>query len=319
MLPEHKVWAVISAITDAQGISPSGGLLRIVQSDLDEYINLEEARSIFQLLATEIKVIELVTEADESNGEAFEVRIPDEELFKNAYDNIHYKFFGSVEKLLGENFFAVMDVAQDIHEQLQMIKSNRIQIPAVRTVVRYQILMPFNAVNYHERYAGLRARALNYLTENGCVLNFEVHHGMFVWESYFTVDIDRMGFSKFFEHLLEVYPKKVQSSSKTEESDSSTEPSSSQQFYFDQGVLHRDGASGVEVFAENTLEHTVLIAAFKTDFGERIDNATHPIDCGWEKLYDTARRINSKVAKRFGARDFFKIDSKNKFIERSVK
>lgn len=319
MPPEHKIWAVVSAITDARDISPKNGLLRVPQSELEEYISLEESKSIFQLLATDAKVIDLVTEADESNGGVFEVRIPDESAFKNAYDNVHYKFFGSVEKLSGENFFAVMDVAQDIQEQLEVVNSNNIRIPAVRMIVRYQILMPFNAVNYHERYAGLRGQALNYLRNNGCIESFQVQREMFVWESSFMVDVDRMEFTKFFKHLLEVYPRKVKSDAKDDDSKESSDDASGQEFHFDQGVLHRDGASGVEIFAEDTLEHTALTAAFSRPVGERIDNATHPIDCGWDKLYDAARRINSKVGKKFGVRDFFQIDHKNKYIQRNIK
>jgi hypothetical protein len=212
-----------------------------------------------------------------------------------------------------------MEAAQNIHEQLEVTRSNEIVIPAMPLVIGHRSLMPFNQSDYHDRYIRLRGQALRYMVENGYLKSAEINRAMFAWEATFSVEVDRREFTKFFQRLLEVYPLKVKSDEAESEASSDGAPSAEQEFHFDQGVLHRDGSSGVEIFPEKTLEYTVMFAAFQTKFGERIDNATHPIECGWDALYDGARRINTKVAQRFGVKDFFKIDHKNKFIQRNIK
>ncbi|MBM3204533.1 hypothetical protein FJZ48_00945 [Candidatus Uhrbacteria bacterium] len=92
------------------------------------------------------------------------------------------------------------------------------------------------------------------------------------------------------------------------------------EFVFNQGVLFRHGNTVVEKFDENTFEHELLLIAFKFPFGEQIDTMIDDfVDREWRTIYDAARRINDKVMARFGISDFFKIDYKNKFIERNAK
>lgn len=320
MPPEHKFWAVISAIADASDIAPTGNTLRIPFKDLEEYVTSDEAVNICQMLADgEMKCIQIISPPTVENGMSLEVAVIDEEAFKRAFDAAHYSFFGTVEKLTGDHLFAVMEAAQNIHEQLEMTRSNEIVIPAMPLVISHRSLMPFNQSNYHDRYIRLRGQALRYMVENGYLKSAEINRAMFAWEASFSIEVDRREFTKFFKRLLEIYHLRVKNGDSDGESSDDTAGKGEPEFHFDQGVLHRDGSNGVEIFPEKTLEHTVMIAAFQTKFGERIDNATHPIECGWDKLYDAARRINTKISQRFGVKDFFKIDHKNKFIQRNVK
>jgi hypothetical protein len=239
MPPEHKFWAVISAIADASDIASTGSTLRIPFKDLEEYVTADETVNICQMLAEdEAKAIRIVSGPTTENGMTLEVVILDDEAFKRAFDAAHYAFFGTLEKLTGDHFLAIMEAAQNIHEQLEVTRSNEIVIPAMPLVIGHRSLMPFNQSDYHDRYIRLRGQALRYMVENGYLKSAEINRAMFAWEATFSVEVDRREFTKFFQRLLEVYPLKVKSDEAESEASSDGAPSAEQEFHFDQqGVL----------------------------------------------------------------------------------
>jgi len=146
--------------------------------------------------------------------------------------------------------------------------------------------------------------AFDYLMQSGCVHLLEGNR----------VSVYRHVFNDLYERVRDAKEsrKQVHSSEISKSRDLGD-------FYFDQGVLFRHGNSGVEKFRESSIEHLILVVAFKEPFGERIDSATHPIECSWESLYQAARRINEKVQERFGVPDFFAVDFGGKHIRRNVR
>ncbi len=93
------------------------------------------------------------------------------------------------------------------------------------------------------------------------------------------------------------------------------------QFYFSDGILHRDGFSGVLKFKENTLEYNLLAVAFENPIGKRLDTAVRSIDAtDFKVLADTARRINEKNKMAFNLdSDFFLIENDKKAVYRAIK
>jgi len=326
MRSEHKIWTVIQAIVDASDITPSGQSMEILPSTLEEFINATEARQIIHKLAKDEKIIEIEHDPHDIgslrlgavDNNAYLIRIPDTEVFQAYYDKAHFKFFGSLEKLTGEKFLAIADVAQDISEKLSMSSSNEVFIPIHRDIIRYNILCPGLSPNLMDRYCSLRMEATRYLKENGHIVDFSVTKEN--WDSTITIQVNRMGFFKFYRQLLEIFPKKVESKKSEKGTPRLDEKTCDGVFRFNNGVLYRDGFDNVLKFGENLLEYNLLQIAFEKEVEERIDLATEGVDfSGWKQLNDTARRLNKKIAETFHFDNFFIIENQDKHVQRSTK
>lgn len=94
---------------------------------------------------------------------------------------------------------------------------------------------------------------------------------------------------------------------------------SSPKFRFNQGVLFRDCCNEVLLITgERTQEYTLLSVAMSLPIMERIDATTESVELSWRELYDTARRLNSKIKQTFKIDNFFQIDFENKYLHRAV-
>lgn len=318
MPPEHKIWAVVDAIQETMAIGPKGSILEIDPKGLQKYLSLAEIRQIFEKLAKDEDAIDLVHLPGRAEIEGLflgdqktiSFRIKNDESFRAIYAKAHAQFFGGPEKMSGENFFAVMDVTQDIHEELEMSGANEVTIPIKRDIIRYSILYPGHSPNMMDRYCRLRMKAVRYLKEKGHIKDYDVTREN--WDSTITISLDRLTFARFFKRLMDVYPEKVKSGK--------DEPVVEQHgvFRFSEGILRRDGTDAIEKFGENSHEHSVLRVAFDNPLKTRIDNATPGIEMGWDTLYDTARRLNKKIEGKFGVNGFFRTEFKDKYIERTV-
>lgn len=316
MPPEHKIWAVVNAIQEAMAIGPKGSILEIDPKELQKYLSLAEIRQIFEKLAKDDDVIELVhlPGGVEIEGlflgdqKTISFRIKNDESFRAFYSKVHAQFFGGPEKMSGDNFLAVMDVTRDIHEELEMSSASEVTIPIKRDIIRFSILYPSHSPNMMDRYCRLRMKAVKYLKENGHIKDYDVTREN--WDSTISISLDRLDFTKFFKRLLNVYPTKMKPD------DEKTAAGIPGQFRFSEAILRRDGVDAIEKFAEDSHEHSVMKTAFSSPIGTRIDNATDGIEMDWRKLYDTANRLNDKIERKFGVKGFFKIEFKDKYIER---
>ena len=185
------------------------------------------------------------------------------------------------EKLSKANLTALLDLANLINAKLEMTQESDISC-AVQPEAQ---------------------PAFDYLKQSGCVYPLDGDH----------VSVYRNVFNDLYERI------RIASGLHGQEPSETRELRGVEDFCFDQGVLFRHGNSGVEKFRESSLEHLILVVAFKEPFGERIDSASHPIECSWESLYQATRRINEKVQERYGVPDFFAIDFGGKHIRRNVR
>ena len=186
------------------------------------------------------------------------------------------------EKLSDMNLTALLDLMDQMKAKLEMTQESEISCsiqPEAQT-------------------------AFDYLMQSGCVHLLKGSR-VSIYRHVFNDLYERVRAAK--ESREQVHPSEI------------SEPRDFGAFCFDQGVLFRHGNSGVEKFRESSLEHLILVVAFKEPFGERIDSATHPIECSWESLYQATRRINEKVQERYGVPDFFTIDFGGKHIRRNVR
>lgn len=229
MNPEHKIWAILQVLVEASELAPKGHDLIIDPKSLEEYMNLTEAKQILRKFAEEEKIIEITFDPNsfteiclDGDPYAFHIRITDESKFKEFYNKAHFKFFGSLEKLTGEKFLAISDVAQDIFEKLSTSPSNEIYIPIYRDIIRYNILCPARSPNLMDRYCNLRMEATKYLKENGHIENYSVTREN--WNSTITIIVDRLNFTKFYNRLIEIYPKKIKHNKEKKEDNNENTP-----------------------------------------------------------------------------------------------
>lgn len=104
-----------------------------------------------------------------------------------------------------------------------------------------------------------------------------------------------------------------------EKSPDQKEKTGQQKFRFSNGVLFRDSVDNtLAVKNENTQEYRLLKLALSLPIGERIDAVSDGLEMSFRQIYDTAMRLNEKINKIFGVKDFFVIDSQNKHVIRSV-
>jgi hypothetical protein len=93
-----------------------------------------------------------------------------------------------------EIFFAVLDVALDINNELLVgnptTDTDFIYIEGTRTLVRYPVLYPGQSVGAMYRYVELRKKGLQFLQKHNYILNFEFHKlGMAGFEGRFAIDV----------------------------------------------------------------------------------------------------------------------------------
>ncbi|MBU0533193.1 MAG: hypothetical protein KJ887_00130 [Candidatus Omnitrophica bacterium] len=81
-----------------------------------------------------------------------------------------------IKNIEANNFLAIYDVLLDINEEAS-ISPNRIDIPIMRSVVRFEQLFPADGINFRDEYCSKRWKALNFLKEKNLIADFEVNKG----------------------------------------------------------------------------------------------------------------------------------------------
>jgi hypothetical protein len=89
-----------------------------------------------------------------------------------------------------ERFYSVLDVALDIRGELDF-HVDSIEIPLIRSVVRYEALMPGDGINMRDRYCELRWKASEFLEAEGYLRHVDYIHtyGLHRWENRIQVEV----------------------------------------------------------------------------------------------------------------------------------
>ncbi len=212
------------------------------------------------------------------------------------------------------NFLSVCDVVMDIQENLQMSNSNVVNIPFIRNIIRFQILLPAKAANLMDDYYGYRIGAVVYLKGVGAIEHYELRKDI-SWGGDMQIAVNRKDFDKFYKKLASVYQKRVVEPQKRQAQESTKVP----KFRFSEGILFRDFEDSVLKFLdEKDKEFALISTAMSLPVGERIDAANRNIEMEPRTLYDTARRLNEKIKETFNIDKFFENDFTNKYVKRLV-
>lgn len=213
--PEEQIWAVAEAIANSREIAPSGEALLLNPKQFSKVMNEVQLKQILHRLERDDKVIEIKSRPTdlllaEEDG-CYALTIPNYEKFREFLNRAHSRHFGALNKLAGDNFLAVCDVAMDICAELQLSKEGTVHIPIVPSIVRFTSLCPAKSVNLLDRYGDFRMKALSYMKERQYILSFELQRDMYIsrWEQEISVSVDRFNFEKFYKKLGDVYEIRV--------------------------------------------------------------------------------------------------------------
>jgi hypothetical protein len=210
MTPEGKIWTILKKIDDALTITPSDGLVSVDAKELEKLISREDHEQIFEKLVKDYKILKIQKKPDYKKEFKYKFKITNAEEFRKVLNDAHIKHFGSLEMLVGDNFLAVVDVAGDIMNELQMTTGNKVTIPIIPSMIRFPTLLPAKAPNLIDRYWKFRWNAFEYLANNKAIINAKLHRDeIYPLESPVEVNLDRIKFTKFYEKLLKVYHKRV--------------------------------------------------------------------------------------------------------------
>ena len=106
---------------------------------------------------------------------------------------------GWVDELTEENFYAIYDVALDIHADLQLGQPP--DIPMVPSLIRFPILMPADGINMRDRYGNLRWKAMKFLESKGVIQRIDIQQHGHRWEARAELKVDTESFKETFATL----------------------------------------------------------------------------------------------------------------------
>jgi len=103
------------------------------------------------------------------------------------------------KELTEENFFAVYDVALDIHADLQL--GQQPNIPMVPSLVKFRLLMPADGINMRDRYGNLRWKAMKFLEEKGVIRKIDLMQSGHRWQNRAKLQVNADIFKEVFASL----------------------------------------------------------------------------------------------------------------------
>ncbi len=219
---EEKIWLVVEAIANGFEIAPTGRPILINPESIGKVSSIDLGQ-ILQKLAMDKKLIEIISnptdiKLDETNG-CYSIRILNEIEFRNFLNITHSRHFGAINKMAGDNFLAVCDVAMDICSELQIISEQVVSIPIVPSIIKFSSLCPAKSVGLLDRYGDFRMKALAYMREREHIMDYQIVEDMMVgrWDREVNVIVDRFNFEKFYQQLGEVYEVRVVKPAKEQE------------------------------------------------------------------------------------------------------
>lgn len=105
-----------------------------------------------------------------------------------------------IQEMDADNFLAILDVLMDIEQELN-IASDDIEIPLLRTIVRFSQLLPTDAINMRDRYCELRWKAVGFIKKIGVVKDSSLIQGLHRWQSWLAIRMDGSNVARL-KHLL---------------------------------------------------------------------------------------------------------------------
>jgi hypothetical protein len=101
-----------------------------------------------------------------------------------------------LQKLDGEIFYAILDVALDIETEI-LIGSDEIYVPIMRSAIRYPILLGVDSVGTRDRYCELRWKAATFMKTHSYIGAMEFREqGFHRWEGLIQITVsDQMQFA----------------------------------------------------------------------------------------------------------------------------
>lgn len=117
---EEKMWLVMEAIASGFDITPEGKCILINPESIK--ISGVDLSQILAKLATDKKLIEIISRPIDFKigvgSDCYEIKITNQSEFRTFLNFAHSRHFGTINRLAGDNFFAVCDVAMDILSEL---------------------------------------------------------------------------------------------------------------------------------------------------------------------------------------------------------
>lgn len=214
--PEEKIWVVLKEISNAIELAPKDDMAVIDPVKLDRFIMRAEQEQIFKKLEKDYNFLKIYTYPydlllDMGGIPSYRFKVFDVDALRQLANEAHTKQFGSLSKLSGSNFLAVVDVSRDISDALQMTDQNDVKIPFLPSLIKFPNLMPADGVNFRDRYCDLRWQACGYLKNNGHIVSFDIEDtiGLHRWEYKITIILDRLKWDNFYEKLAEKADKRI--------------------------------------------------------------------------------------------------------------
>lgn len=213
--PEEKIWTVVKAIADGLEITPLNSPIYLDPSSLVLTVNGLELGQILDKLEKDEKIITMSHRPEDlglgkENGR-FCISIPDYGEFREFLNRAHARHSGDIDRMEGNNFLAVSDVAMDILAALQIKNNEEVFIPLMPDVVRFHALFPGDGINMRDRYCDYRWKALGYLKDRKHIMDFSIVRDDMAsrWEQEVKVIVDRYDFDKFYDKLEKVFQRRI--------------------------------------------------------------------------------------------------------------
>jgi len=134
-------------------------------------------------------LIQLFERTDIDNYSVYRLKISDKNKFRDYVDELYRWIKLSVETLSTNNFLAVLDVAYELQQKLEVSRSNTVDVADTANTKRYAQLKD-ETIDY-------RSNALNFLQDYGAINKLE-HDGLV----FYHVTVTRRLFDRTYQTIM---------------------------------------------------------------------------------------------------------------------
>lgn len=227
MTYEEKFELIIKAIAEAQKFARKEYYPKLYyneESGLKD-VDLNQIHDILLQLQDDEKIItvksiptplksamEQATEGLEGAKHYFTVDIAD--TFNSWYQRHILNNKSRLQNIDYINLLKIYDVVLDIDEKLQIKASPDVYIPALPTMVRFQILFPMDSIGTRDKYRTHRQDGLDYLEREGYISDVEWVDDMYYGNFAMKVNVAR--FQDFLKEIMAEYKRRNKAVAKAE-------------------------------------------------------------------------------------------------------
>ena len=320
----EKMWTVVYKIDEARQITPTGNASRLHHSTFDKIGSRDDVDFIFEKLANDYKVIELLNipvrtpprpgQPQHSYSYIFRV-LP---RFDAYYEDLYTKYSFGADKLNNSNFLKVFDVMLDIEDKLNIKPQLKIQIPLMPHIVRFGILLPKDTIHFRDEYCQSRWDGAEFLKNVGVAKSVVSNNpNSHRWEGYIVIELtSRLEFERLLEKMRVRYKKDFhKTTTKLPKETSIAAPIPEQEPKNDKPVLNLDLTKPQPVLSfgknktsldDSTIEYFVIkevIESYpKPAEDDNIIEAWGGKE-GKQTLYDANNRLNKKLSALLETKD----------------